>query len=162
VRFRERPSFVEQTIINTAKIDGHSVIIGLPLDPAGGGAYIKALQKQLSELGFTCKLIRPNKGKVARFAPFSAVAEGGFVKVVKAPWNNDYHTELENFDGSNKFKDDQVDASSDCFTLLNQGFELPTAFNLPDLSSMANTNKSVSLFNDGPPTTYSGPLQALY
>lgn len=133
IRFRERPNFVEQTIMNTARSDGHKVVIGLPLDPAGGGAYVKGLQKQLSEMGFTCKLIKPVKGKVGRFAPFAAVAEGGYVKIVNADWNNDYHTELENFDGSNKFKDDQADASSDCFKLLNQELVMPS-FSLPDLS----------------------------
>lgn len=159
VRFRERPNFVEQTIINTAKMDGPSVVIGLPDDPAGGGAYVKALQKQLSELGFICKLIKPSKGKVARFAPFSAVAEAGFVKVVKAHWNNDYHTELENFDGSNKFKDDQADATSDCFILLNKDVELPTSFVLPDLSK-PSTN--IGVFNEGIPTGYAEPLTPLY
>lgn len=159
IRFRERPSFVEQTILSTAMSDGTSVVIGLPLDPAGGGAYVRGLQKQLSELGFTCKLIRPVKGKVGRFAPFAAVAEAGFVNVVNASWNNDYHTELENFDGSNKFKDDQADASADCFNLLNQGIQLPTAFSLPDLSKPTS---NIGIFNEGIPTGYAEPLTALY
>ena len=151
IRFRDRSHFVEQTIINTARSDGSSVVIGLPLDPAGGGAYVKGIQKQLSELGFICKLIKPVKGKVGRFAPYAAVAEGGYVNVVKASWNNDYHLELENFDGSNKFKDDQADASSDCFILLNNQQALPE-FSLPDLSSAP----SIAL-----PTVSSIPMSGL-
>jgi predicted phage terminase large subunit-like protein len=134
VRFRERSHTVEKTIFETAKSDGSSVIITLPLDPSGGGAYVRGIQKRLSEAGFICRLIKPVKSKVERFAPFAAVAEGGFVNVVKASWNDDFHTELENFDGSNKFKDDQVDVCSDAFKLLNQDINLPS-FSLPDLTS---------------------------
>jgi predicted phage terminase large subunit-like protein len=133
VRIRDRPHVVEETILNTAKTDGVGVIIGLPLDPSGGGAYVKGLQKRLIEAGFTCRLVRPIKSKVLRFAPFAAVAEGGFVSVVKGDWTSDYHRELEAFDGTNKFKDDQADASSDCFYLLNKAQTLPS-FSLPDLS----------------------------
>ena len=132
VRFRDRAHIVEETIINTARSDGHTVVVTLPNDPAGGGAYVRGLQKRLSELGFICRLVRPVKGKVQRFAPFAAVAEGGFVDVVVAEWNSDFHNELEVFDGSNKFKDDQADACSDAFFMLNKEQDLPQ-FTLPDL-----------------------------
>ena len=148
IKFRERSHVVEQTILSTAFLDGHGVTVGLPLDPSGGGAYVKGLQKRLSEAGFSCKLIRPVKSKVQRFAPFAAVAEGGFVEVVKAEWNDDYHTELENFDGSNKFKDDSADASSDCFILLNQNMTLPT-FTLPDFSSQSAIQTSSAIPTSG-------------
>ncbi len=138
VRIRDRAHVVEQTILNTARRDGTRVIIGLPLDPSGGGAYVKGVQKRLLEAGFSCKLIRPVKAKVERFAPYAAVAEAGFVNLVKAEWNDDYHTELENFDGSNKFKDDQADASSDCFKLLNQEIQLPS-FSLPSDLTVSNS-----------------------
>jgi len=79
--------------------------------------------------------------------------------VVNATWNNDYHTELENFDGSNRFKDDQADASADAFKLLNQDVELPTSFSLPDLSK---PTVQVGLFNEGIPTGYVDKLTPLY
>lgn len=141
VRFRDRAHVVEETIISTAMADGYKVQIGLPLDPAGGGAYARGLQKRLVEMGFNCRLVKPTRGKVQRFAPFAAVAEGGFVQVVVAPWNEDLHNELESFDGSNKFKDDQADALSDNFILLNKEQFVP-AFNLPDLSVQSNYNFS--------------------
>jgi len=134
VRFRDRAHVVEDTIMKTAISDGADVIISLPNDPAGGGAYVRGLQKRLSEAGFICRLIRPTKGKIQRFAPFAAVAEAHFVNIVSGSYTNDFHTELETFDGTNKFKDDQADACSDAFSVLNQGYELCT-FSLPDLST---------------------------
>lgn len=132
VRFRDRAHVVEDTIVQTAISDGMDVTIALPNDPSGGGAYVRGLQKRLSEMGYTCKLVRPTRGKVQRFAPFSAVAEAGFVYIIDADWNTEYHTELETFDGTNKFKDDQADATSDAFYVLNLGHDIPT-FSLPDL-----------------------------
>jgi predicted phage terminase large subunit-like protein len=133
VRIRDRAHVVEELILNTARADGTDVVVGLPLDPAGGGAYVKGLQKRLLEAGFICRLVKPTRAKVQRFAPFAAVAEGGFVSIVKGEWNADYHRELETFDGTNNYKDDQADASSDCFVLLNKQAPLPS-FSLPDLT----------------------------
>ena len=134
IRFRDRAHVVEETIINTARSDGTGVTIILPNDPSGGGAYVRGLQRRLSELGFYCRLSRPVKGKIQRFAPFAAVAEGGYVQVVREVWNNDFHTELETFDGTSGYKDDQADACSDAFVMLNKEVEIPH-MSLPDLSS---------------------------
>ena len=143
VRFRDRAHIVEETIISTAMEDGYKVQIGLPLDPAGGGAYARGLQKRLLELGFNCRLIKPTKGKVQRFAPFAAVAEGGFVQVVIADWNEAMHNELESFDGSNKFKDDQADSISDGFILLNKEQFVPS-FSLPSNLQSSQPYQSLS------------------
>jgi predicted phage terminase large subunit-like protein len=160
---RDKVHVVEDAIFKTAARDGKDVVISLPLDPgATGGAYCRDLARRLAELGYVVKLTRPEKGKLQRFLPFASAVEAGYLQCVKASWTEDAFTELEKMDFSNNTHDDVADALSDSFYHLNQGIQLPTAFNLPDLSSMANTNKSVSLFNDGPPTTYSGPLQALY
>jgi predicted phage terminase large subunit-like protein len=137
VRFRDRAHVVEDTIMKTAVRDGNDVIICLPDDPAGGGAYVRGLQKRLSEAGFVCRLQRPTKGKIQRFAPFAAVAEAHFVNIVAGAYVNDFHTELEVFDGTNNFKDDQADACSDAFIMLNKSQEIPT-FSLPDLSTASS------------------------
>lgn len=130
---RDRVHKVEELIFQTAIEDGHSVTIGIPLDPAAAaGAYAKDLQRRLAEMGFNVKLLKPVKSKVTRFAPFSAVSQAGFVQVVEGPWNTDYFDELEIFDGDKKKKDDQCDATSDCFLLLNRQMQLP-AFDLPDM-----------------------------
>lgn len=131
---RDRVHLVEQLIFKTALMDGPEVIISIPQDPnAAAAAYAKDLQRKLGEMGFICRLQKPVKSKLVRFAPFSSVAQAGFVQVVEDEWNKAFFDELEIFDGTGKTKDDQVDAVSDCFTLLNRDLILPT-FSLPDFS----------------------------
>lgn len=125
-RVRERVHEVEKLIFETAVRDGQDVIISIPLDPAAAaGAYAKDLQRRLAEMGFTVRLSKPVTSKVTRFAPFSSVAQAGFVNVVKADWNKDFFDELEIFDGDKKKKDDMVDGCSDCFLLLNRQLVIP-------------------------------------
>lgn len=125
-RVRERVHEVEKLIFETAMRDGQDVVISIPLDPAAAaGAYAKDLQRRLAEMGFTVRLSKPVTSKVTRFAPFSSVAQAGFVNVVKADWNKDFFDELEIFDGDKKKKDDQVDGCSDCFLLLNKQLVIP-------------------------------------
>lgn len=129
---RDRVHEVEKLIFETAIRDGQDVVISIPQDPAAAaGAYAKDLQRKLAEMGFTCRLTKPIKSKVTRFAPFSSLAQAGFVQVVEADWNKDFFDELEIFDGNGKTKDDQVDCCSDCILLLNREMMIP-AFNLPD------------------------------
>ena len=135
VGIRDRVHNVEQLIIETAIRDGYDVIISIPQDPnAAASAYAKDLQRRLAEMGFTCRLQKPVKSKIIRFAPFSSVAQAGFVRVVKGDWNKEFFDELEVFDGEGKFKDDQVDAVSDCFSILNRDLSIPN-FTLADFTS---------------------------
>ncbi len=159
VGLRDRVHEVEKLIYATAIKDGTDVIISIPQDPnAAAAAYARGLQVKLSEMGFICRLQKPVKSKVTRFAPFSSVAQAGFVNVVKADWNKDYFDELEIFDGEGKHKDDQVDCTSDCFTLLNRqlilstftmddfsrtpAFDMPSGLNLPSSGlTLPNSNQ---------------------
>jgi predicted phage terminase large subunit-like protein len=126
VGLRDRVHKVEELIFATAREDGPEVIISIPQDPnAAAGAYAKDLQRKLGEMGFVCRLQRPVKSKVTRFAPFSSVAQAGFVNVVVGAWNKDFFDELEIFGSEAKHKDDQADCVSDCFTLLNKDGALP-------------------------------------
>ena len=139
VGIRDNFHQVENLIFQTAIKDGKDVTISIPMDPnAQAAAYAKGLQRRLSEMGFSVRLQRPVKSKITRFAPFSSVTEAGFVNVVHADWNKDYYEELENFDGSNKKKDDQVDATADAFYLLNQEARVPE-FELPVISSSSES-----------------------
>lgn len=134
VSMRDRVHEVEQLIFETAIKDGTSTIITIPKDPnASAGAYAKSLQLRLAEMGFTVLLVPPVKSKVTRFAPWASVTQAGYVNVVQADWNKEYFDELENFDGDPKKKDDCADATSDAFSTLNKGVELPD-FSLPDLT----------------------------
>lgn len=157
---RDKVHIVEEMIFKTAERDGKDVSITLPLDPgATGGAYCKALARQLSELGYSVKLIRPEKGKLQRFLPFASAVEAGYVQFVKATWTEDAFTELERMDFSNNTHDDIADALSDSFYQLNQGIQLPTSFALPDLSKPTS---NIGIFNEGIPTGYAEPLTRLY
>lgn len=136
IRFRDIPHVVKETIFNTAYRDGRDVEIAFEIDPGAlAGAYIQQIKRELSEKGFTVRLVRPSKAKVQRFRPFAAIAEAGFVNVVDAEWTKDYLNELEAFTGSNtRVKDDQVDSTSLATYFLTQQQSLPSFF-LPDLSS---------------------------
>jgi predicted phage terminase large subunit-like protein len=134
VSLRDRVHKVEQLIFETAVRDGQEVTISIPIDPAAAaGAYARDLQRRLAEMGFNVRLSKPVKSKITRFAPFSSVAQSGFVNVVKADWNKAFYDELEIFDGDPKKKDDQVDCCSDAFLLLNKELVIPT-FSLPDFT----------------------------
>jgi len=115
-RDRLSPYKNKQLVLNTAKLDGVNVHIGLDEDPGSAGKsdnadYVKMLS------GFIIKCFRPTNDKTTRALPFSSQCEAGNVKLVRGSWNEDYLSELENFpDGGH---DDQVDASSGAFNALN-------------------------------------------
>jgi predicted phage terminase large subunit-like protein len=151
VGMRDRVHEVEKLIFDTARRDGFDVVISIPLDPAAAaGAYAKDLQRRLAEMGYNVRLSKPVKSKLTRFAPFSSIAQAGYVDVVIADWNKDFFDELEIFDGTGKTKDDQADAVSDCMLLLNRDVDLPN-FTLPD-SSSSNPfgNKHPALLDEFP------------
>lgn len=134
ITLRKRVHEVEKTIFETAARDGTDVKITLPLDPgATAGAYCRNLARELSEKGYSVKLIRPEKGKLQRFLPFASTAQAGYVRVLKAEWTENYLNELEQTEFSSKTFDDQADATSDAFFALNQTIILPD-FSLPDLT----------------------------
>jgi predicted phage terminase large subunit-like protein len=132
---RDRPHVVEELVYDTAQ-ENPGVTFSIPEDPgAAGKAQSKAMQRKLGEKGTVCKILRPTKSKRTRFLPFSAIAEAGYLQVVRADWNEELFNELEEFSGNKpKERDDQVDACSDAVYWLNQGLELPTSFILPDFT----------------------------
>lgn len=141
---RERVHDVEQLIFDTALKDGKGVVISIPQDPnAAAAAYARGLQSKLAGMGFTVRLVRPVKSKINRFAPFSSIAQAGFVRIVKAEWNKEFYDELEIFDGGKKNHDDMVDACSDCMLLLNREMQLPI-FSMQALSSLPQKSPTVN------------------
>jgi predicted phage terminase large subunit-like protein len=135
VTLRKRVHDVEQKIFDTAFKDGTDVVVSLPLDPGGSsGAYCRSLARRLSEKGYTVRLVRPEKGKLQRFLPFSSVAEAGFVDIVKGDWTEAYVDELETTEFNNRTHDDRADATSDAFYILNRSQSLPDLI-LPDQTS---------------------------
>jgi predicted phage terminase large subunit-like protein len=135
VSLRDRPLVVENLILDTARRDGPSVIVVYPIDPGQAGvARASEMKMKLAEMGVRCILIRPSQAKRVRFLPASAIAEAGYVDVVRADWNDEFFDELEEFTGLKRGeRDDICDAFGDAIRALNQGIELPD-FTLPDLS----------------------------
>lgn len=134
VRDRLLTDGVIRFIINTADDDGMRQLVTFPRDNGGGKAASVFLQKQFAEAGMNVRgiPISGHNSKMQRFLPFCSMAEAGLVTMVRGPWNEDFLTELEHFDGSRNIKDDQVDATSDAFnTLAKQSFT--PAFVVPDL-----------------------------
>jgi len=117
-RFRQGPAGVVRIIKATAERDGTGVEIGIEQDPGSAGkSEAQSLISALS--GYRCKAVRADKKKVIRALPYSAQVQAGNVTIVRAAWNNSYGRELESFDGTERGKDDQVDASSGAFNFIH-------------------------------------------
>lgn len=109
---RSTPGQVETFIESVAAADGRSVRIMAQQDPGSAGVkeadyFVRMLR------GYDVGTVTYNENKIARTKPVSAQAEHGKVKVLKAPWNKSFFSELVSFpDGSH---DDIVDALSGAY-----------------------------------------------
>lgn len=93
---REAPLKVEQTIKNAASQDTTAVKLIVEQDPGSSGVadadnYVRLLA------GYDVHVRKPAKDKEMRAKAVSAQAEHGNIKVLRAPWNDEFFTELENF-----------------------------------------------------------------
>lgn len=105
------PGDVEDAIVSTADMDGKSVRIRLPQDPAQAG---KSQAFNFSKLlrGYTFRTKVNTGDKVTRFGPFSSQAKQGNVVLVRGRWNARLVSELEGFPDGKK---DIADAISDLY-----------------------------------------------
>ncbi len=109
---RDTPLNVESLVKNTASQDGQAVVIYGEQDPGSAGvadanAFTRLLQ------GYVVKIAKPTKDKITRAKPVSAQAEAKNIKIVRATWNDEFFTELENFPEGRH--DDIVDALSGAY-----------------------------------------------
>lgn len=155
---RDRPHVVEQLIYSTAEEDGPSVTVVIECDPGQAGiAYANVIKTRLAEKGYYCKIVKSNKTKLTRFLPFSALAEAGRVRFVQGEYLEECFKELEGFNGEKRNgHDDIADTCSTAVAALNQGLELPSAMNLPNLSVPVAANPYLQPFQG-----YSQPLVSL-
>jgi predicted phage terminase large subunit-like protein len=131
VRLRGGPHEVEQAILATAAADGVSVPIGLPQDPGQAGrAQIRYLTGRLA--GYRVVASPETGAKETRAMPAASQANAGNLALRRAPWNRPFLEELQDF--PNGVKDDQVDALSRAFGLLNDAPAPVRRANLPFLS----------------------------
>jgi predicted phage terminase large subunit-like protein len=115
--FRGNPGEVKRMVVNTASQDGTKVAIRIPQDPGQGGKsqvadYASAL------MGYAFSAGVESGEKETRFSPFSAQAEHGKVRVLRADWNDRWFSELEAIPQSRH--DDAVDATSTAFAALSK------------------------------------------
>lgn len=108
-RMQEDPGTRDDTIKNTASIDGRACRVGLPQDPGQAGkSQARYMVGEL--LGYSVNAERETGDKITRFGAFSAQAKAGNVKIVRGDWNEDYFSTLEGFPEA--AHDDDVDASA--------------------------------------------------
>jgi predicted phage terminase large subunit-like protein len=140
IRVQTTTDKVLKLVASTAHEDGDDCSVVVPIDPAAAGktaAYF--YRKTLAEQGIPTRTApsTAGKAKLIRFLPFCSMAEAGAVKVVRGDWNEKFFQELESFSSDLKIqklqKDDQVDATADCFTSLCKSVVIPT-FSVPTLS----------------------------
>lgn len=116
---RDTPYKVEQLIKNTAAHDSVSVRIKSQQDP--GSAGVKEAESFIRMLaGYDVRTETFSKDKATRAKGLSAQCEAGNVLVLRAPWNEEFFAELENFPEGGH--DDIVDGFSGAFNDLTEGF----------------------------------------
>lgn len=118
---RDTPGQVETLIKNVASHDGVAVKIMSQQDP--GSAGVQEADNFVRMLGgYWVQTTVMSKDKVTRAKPVSAQAEAGNIKVLRAPWNEEFFKELDNFpDGAH---DDIVDTLSGAFNELAVGHSI--------------------------------------
>lgn len=118
---RDTPGQVESLVRNVASHDSVSVKVMSQIDPGSAGvAESENFIRRLA--GYNVKTERMTANKIARAKPVSAQCEAGNIRVLRAPWNHDFFTELENFpEGSH---DDIVDVLSGAFNELCGGMSI--------------------------------------
>ncbi len=90
VRGRWGPDGVENTIKQTAQMDGKSVSIRLPQDPGQAGkSQAKNFITMLS--GFNVKAETVSGDKITRAQPFAAQVNIGNVKMLRGDWEQSTH-----------------------------------------------------------------------
>lgn len=114
---RDTPGEVEKLVKNTSTHDGRTVKIMSQQDPGSAGvAEAHNFVTMLS--GYNVKTQTFNKDKINRAKPVSAQCEVGNIAVLRAPWNEEFFTELENFPTEGAH-DDIVDVFSGAFNELS-------------------------------------------
>ena len=114
-RLRAGPAEVAAAIVQTAKLDGRAVPIGLPQDPGQAGKQQVAWLSGL--LGGFRVIASPETGsKLTRAGPVAAMVEAGQLAVLRDGWTRPFLDELRDFPAGRK--DDQVDALARGFALL--------------------------------------------
>lgn len=120
---RSTPGKVETFVVNVASHDGYTVSIKSQQDPGSAGVseaehFIRMLA------GYNVHVETMPKDKVTRAKPVSAQCEAGNILVLRAPWNEEFFKELENFSEDGTGHDDIVDVLSGAFNDMAGGMSI--------------------------------------
>lgn len=119
---RDTPGQIETLIKNVASHDSTAVKIRSQQDPGSAGvSEAESFIRMLS--GYDVDTSPSSKDKVTRAKPVSAQSEWANIFVLRAPWNEEFFTELENFPNPNSH-DDIVDVFSGAFNELGGGLSI--------------------------------------
>ncbi len=128
--YHEREAIIEQTAHRDADRYDNEVLVYVEQEPGSGGkesaqqtlkrlsgfpVYLDVVS-QSNQLRTIDNLKVPGNAKITRAQPLAAQSEAGNVKLIPAPWSDDFLDELASFPES-KFSD-QVDATSGAFNKL--------------------------------------------
>jgi predicted phage terminase large subunit-like protein len=104
-------------LINTAKHEK----IPLGIEEAGVQAgFIQELLRDKKLQGTSIKGYRPEKDKLTRALAWISRAESGKLFLIKGPWINEFLNECQLFTGHGDKHDDQIDAVSGVYNMLNR------------------------------------------
>lgn len=117
-RFRKDPGGTEQSMKQTAQIDGMAVPICQEQEPGSSGKTVVSTRSRTIFKGFNYRGIPSTGNKIIRAEPVSAAAHNGNLKLVQGSWISEFLAELEGF--PERPHDDQVDALSGAFNYLNR------------------------------------------
>lgn len=118
---QDTPYAVNDLIKSTASHDGYMCTIWGEQDP--GSAGVADAQHFTTMLaGFDVRIAKPTTNKEVRARPVSSQSEARNISVLRAPWNDAFFQELENFpEGAH---DDIVDGFSGAFNELQGGLSI--------------------------------------
>ena len=133
VRVRESPGTVERIIRATAELDRVSVGIRIEQEPGSSGKTVIDHYTRHVLHGFDFRPVKVTHSKTDRAKPISAQSEAGNVYLVRAPWNNDFITEVVPFPNP-LVHDDQVDTLSGAYSTLSLGGWAESAFDLAQIA----------------------------
>jgi predicted phage terminase large subunit-like protein len=116
-RVRLDAADVEALVKQTAREDGRHCTVGLYQDPGQAGKmqagyYIRQLD------GYSVRITPVTAGKVTLCTPVASQHQAANIAIAKGEWNQSFLNEMEAFSGAKNDTDDQVDAVSGAFHLL--------------------------------------------
>jgi predicted phage terminase large subunit-like protein len=115
-RCQESSGAVKALIRQTAALDGPTVRIGMEQEPGSSGKdVIEDYRRELA--GYAFQGVPATGSKQVRAEPLAAQAEGGNVKLLRAPWNPGFLDEICSFPTG--AHDDQVDAAAGAFRVIH-------------------------------------------